>query len=268
MVRAHIPALLLAALGPVGAGASEAPAEPPAFPGAEIAVPGGTFHAGARVGPLSDTTAYYRVSPFLLDRTEVTVAQYGACVRAGRCTPAGATVRWHGLPAAEAARWAAACNGDRADRADHPVNCVDAFQADAYCASLGKRLPTEEEWEWAARGGRAAAPFPWGDAAPGDRACWSGSGAAARVGTCPVASHPAGATPSGLQDLAGNVWEWTATRDAVFTDSRGRGGVPARIARGGGWADDQAERLSVARRAKDLPGDRAADVGFRCARDR
>lgn len=232
-----------------------------------VAVPAGRFRAGARIGPLEDTVAYHAVGPFLLDATEVTVGAYAACVRAGRCTPAATTVRWDGLSPAERARWSEACNGERVDRADHPVNCVDWFQAQAYCAFAGKRLPTEEEWEWAARGGAAGAGYPWGEAPPADRACWSGADAP-QLGTCPVGSHPAGATPSGLRDLAGNVWEWTATRDVLFADSRGRGGTPARIARGGGWADRDPGRLAALRRVKDAPGDRAADLGFRCARSR
>jgi formylglycine-generating enzyme required for sulfatase activity len=199
------------------------------------------------------------------------VSAYAACVAAGRCTPAATSVLWQGLPAAERARWSEGCNGARADRADHPVNCVDWFQAEAFCAFAGKRLPTEEEWEWAARGGSAGKTYPWGEAPPADRACWSGEGSAGgarRTGTCPVASHPSGASAAGIHDLAGDVWEWTATRDVVFADSRGRGGSPARIARGGGWGEDRADLLTAARRAKDLPGDRAADLGFRCVRSR
>lgn len=274
-VSAWVPAIavLLAALpGAAQAGGSTTD---PAFAGTgsarEIPIPGGVFRAGERVGPLQDTVAYDRVSPFRLDATEVTVSEYGVCVRAGRCTPAASTVRWSGLSPAEQARWSAACNADRADRAEHPVNCVDWYQARAFCEFAGKRLPTEQEWEWAARDGAAGARYPWGEDPPGDRACWSGEGTGAaglRDGTCAVGSHPRGATRSGLEDLAGNVWEWTATHDVLFPDSRGRGGTPARIVRGGGWGDTAPAHLAAARRAKDAPGDRAADLGFRCARSR
>jgi formylglycine-generating enzyme required for sulfatase activity len=251
--------------GPQGAAATPA-GEPSA---AEVTLPGGWFRAGARVGPLEDTSAYHRVAPFLLDPTEVTVVAYLACVHAGRCTPAGTEVRWEGITPAERGRWAGACNGDRADRADHPVNCVDWDQARAYCAFAGKRLPTEEEWEWAARNGAAGTTHPWGDDPPADQACWSGGARdAPRSGTCPVGSHPIGATRSGIQDLAGGVWEWTATHDVILPDSRGRGGSPARIVRGGGWGDVVPGTLTAAHRAKDPPGARAADLGFRCARSR
>lgn len=263
--------------GPVGGpGADPAPAGTAASPGARapgamVAVPGGRFRAAQRVGPGADTFVYVRVAPFLLDATEVTVSDYAACVRAGRCTPAGTSVRWEGISAGERARWSAACNADRADRADHPVNCVDWAQAEAFCAFAGKRLPTEAEWEWAARGDAAATRYPWGEDAPADRACWSGAGngaGGARSETCPVATHPRGATPGGLQDLAGDVWEWTSSEDRVATDSRGRGGTPARVARGGGFADAAPERLTAGVRALDLPTARAADLGFRCARSR
>jgi formylglycine-generating enzyme required for sulfatase activity len=236
-----------------------------------IAIPGGTFRAAERQGALSDVVVYDHVAPFLLDATEVTVSEYAACVRAGRCTPAATTVLWEGLSPADRARWSEGCNGDRADRADHPVNCVDWSQARAFCAYAGKRLPTELEWEWAARGAAAGTVYPWGSEPPGDRACWSGPGNGAdgrRSGTCPVASHASGATPAGLQDLAGNVWEWTSTEDRIATDSRGRGGTPVRIARGGGWSDAAPDRLTAGVRAKDLPVLRGADLGFRCARSR
>jgi formylglycine-generating enzyme required for sulfatase activity len=238
-----------------------------------IAIPGGSFRAAERVGPAAADVAWNRVAPFLLDATEVTVSEYAACVRAGRCTPATTTVEWEGMSGAERARWSAACNGDRADRADHPVNCVDWEQARAFCAVAGKRLPTEAEWEWAARGGAARTSYPWGDDAPEGRACWSGPGSgaaagAARGGTCPVASHPRGATASGIQDLAGNVWEWTSTEDVVAADSRGRGGTPVRIARGGGFGDAAPGQLTAGVRAKDRPAWRGADLGFRCARSR
>jgi len=238
---------------------------------AMVEIPGGSYTLGEPGGIYGDTGSIVRVSTFLLDATEVTVSAYAACVRAGRCAPAATTVQMEGLPAAEAARWSAACNGDRPDRAEHPVNCVDWSQAQAYCAFAGKRLPSEAEWEWAARGGGAGIAYPWGNDPPGDRVCWGGPGnetAGPRSGTCPVATHPRGATPSGVQDLAGNVWEWTSSEDVVAADSRGRGGTPVKIARGGGWSSTTPAQLTAAIRAKDLPTMRAADLGFRCARSR
>jgi formylglycine-generating enzyme required for sulfatase activity len=252
-----------AAPGPEGAATT-------AVPGTMVRYAGGAFFGAERVGPNADA-AYYRAGPFELDATEVTVADYARCVSAGRCTPAWTTVKWDGTSPESLKRWNYYCNGDRADRADHPVNCVDWSQAQAYCAAVGKRLPTEEEWEWAARGAKAGDRYPWGDADPAAQPCWSGPGndiGGRRQGTCPVASHPAGDTPQHVADLAGNVWEWTATETIVGNDSRGRGGSPARVARGGGWGDADPRDVTVGRRARNVPGDRGADLGFRCARSR
>ena len=235
-----------------------------------IPVPGGTFRAGEPTGPLNDTVTYYRVRPFLLDATEVTVEAYAACVEAGKCTPAGATVSWDAIRDPERTTWSAYCNRDRADRADHPVNCVDWAQAKTYCAWAGKRLPAEEEWEWAARNAKQGTTHPWGNDAPGSQPCWNGAGndvgLGNRAGTCAVGSHPAGDSASGVKDLAGNVWEWTSSATVVFADSRGRGGTPAKIARGGGWIDTEPGTVSATVRFADVPTRRSPDLGFRCAR--
>ena len=266
---------------------------------AMVEIPGGTYTMGEVGGSYGDTGAIVRISPFHLDRTEVTVGEYAACVRAKACQPASATIqkKWTGVETPEV--WSAMCNRDRADRADHPVNCVDWAQARAYCAWAGKRLPSSEEWEWAARNGKKGTRYPWGKGAPAERPCWSGArgdtkpekkswferylkssddeeeSPAARAaleglreGTCPVASHPQADSALGVKDLAGNVWEWTSTEGVVGADSRGLGGSPVRIARGGGWADHDPEVLRVSRVAKNRPDDRGADLGFRCAKGR
>ncbi len=161
---AALGALALLALGRVHGVMVLAPTAQAAGPPADVKaaggivrLPGGTFRAGELTGPLKDTATYHRVRPLLLDVTEVTVAAYGECVKAGKCKPAAATVEWEGIRQPDRTTWSAYCNRDRADRADHPVNCVDWNQATAYCAWAGKRLPTEEEWEWAARSGSKAA---------------------------------------------------------------------------------------------------------------
>jgi formylglycine-generating enzyme required for sulfatase activity len=182
-----------------------------------------------------------RLDAFAIDRHEVTVAQYRRCVQAGACREPG------GSPA---------CNWTRADRSRHPVNCVDWNQARAYCAWAGKRLPSEAEWEKAARGARARA-YPWGDAPPDcARAAMSGC----TRHTAPVGSRsPRGDSPYGLWDMAGNVWEWVS--DSHGSGPQGR----ARVCRGGSWQDD-ADELRATSRDHAAPTYRHVDLGFRCAR--
>jgi formylglycine-generating enzyme len=237
--------------------------------GAMVQVAGGRFRLQHGSGPTGEIPTYVSVSPFLLDATEVTVAAYAECVRAERCEAAAAKVAGGSLIQRDRARWSAACNQDRADRADHPVNCVDWQQATAYCAWLGKRLPTEEEWEWAARNGGEETPYPWGDAPPGAQPCWNGEGNDAgrgkRAVTCAVGSHPADATTAGVKDLAGSVAEWTASETVVGAESSGRGGTPAKVFRGGDWAADDPGQVAGFARTSDLPGRRDSRLGFRCA---
>lgn len=239
--------------------------------GAMVPLPGGKFRLHHGSGPAGDVATYVWVEPLLLDVTEVTVAAYGECVRAGRCKPAWASVSWESIRDVDRAWWSPFCNQERADRADHPVNCVDWDQARSYCAWAGKRLPTEVEWEWAARNGRARTPYPWGDAPPAAQPCWNGEGNDAgrgrRGGTCAVGSHPADVTAAGVKDLAGGVSEWTTSETVAGADSRGRGGTAVKVYRGGDWADEHPGWVSIAARDADLRPRRDARIGFRCASD-
>lgn len=233
---------------------------------------GGRFLLSHGSGPFDQIPTYVSVDDFLLDVTEVTTGAYEECVRAGRCAPASATVSWDGIGEAERASWSRFCNVGRPDRTDHPVNCVDWGQAASYCAWAGKRLPSEEEWEWAARNGRADTPFPWGGAPAADQPCWNGAGNDAgrgkRGGTCAAGSHPGDASAAGVRDLAGGVAEWTTSETVVGADSRGRGGITVKVIRGGSWADEDPARISsAARSAADLRPRRDARLGFRCAAD-
>jgi formylglycine-generating enzyme required for sulfatase activity len=219
-----------------------------------------------------------RVDAFELDRTEVTVADYGTCVRAGKCTPPDAYLAAPYEPRA-------LCNWQHPEgRPGHPVNCVDAFQAAAFCAWKKMRLPTEAEWRHAAS--RAGA-FPWGDEAPGPsrlNACGPECGTANSRGlvgakrvpwasdgfaeTAPVGSFPGGDTPDDISDLAGNVWEWTApnrplaeTADASVDPASERRGL-----RGGSFYTVSAASFSSDARSEVPATQRSFAVGFRCAR--
>jgi formylglycine-generating enzyme required for sulfatase activity len=245
-----------------------------------IDLPGGVFEMGSRDGEgEADERPWHsvQVAPFAMDAHEVTVAEYAACVSARRCTPAGTTADWPEIAAADKDEWSKFCNAERADRQRHPVNCVDWEQATTYCAFVGKRLPTEEEWEYAARGDEGR-EYPWGNdpptaermngcgaecvaAFPGWKPTYPGNDGWAT--TAPVASYPAGRTPSGLYDMAGNVWEWTSSR--VSDDyAKSRTGE-ARIDRGGSWHQDRAIDLRAAKRDSTLPSVRGPIIGFRCA---
>lgn len=221
--------------GGTDAGGTDAGGTDAGCPPGMIRLDGGTFAMGTRLlvdgGPDVVT-----VSSFCLDETEVTVAAFSL--------PDG------GLAPTSPVE----CNGIRGDRQDHPANCIDWHEADAHCRYVGKRLPTEEEWEWAARGGPAARSFPWGNTAPMNEACWRGASIPA-TSTCPVGSNPGGTTPQGLKDLAGNVWEWTSSCSVC----------PNRIYRGGGWYDTTGGNLSVSLRYQDPPGTRNYNIGVRCA---
>ncbi len=180
---------------------------------------------------------------FYLDRTEVTVGAYRACVAAGACTPSHT-----GMPF---------CPTDAADIVDHAVSCIDFPQAEAYCAFAKKRLPTEREWEYAARAGNERRKFSWGDELPDEkRACYD------HRGSCPVASFPAGAF--GLHDMSGNVWEWTSTVYGPYPDEAQTG--THRVYRGGSWSRRFPKWLRTALRNRYEPHKWSASLGARCAR--
>jgi formylglycine-generating enzyme required for sulfatase activity len=206
---------------------------------------------------------------FWIDRTEVTVEAYNFCLQEGGCTPAMADQLDDRL------------NAGRLDRLDHPINGVSHDQATAFCAWAGKRLPTEAEWEKAARGvdGRL---FPWGDAAPDcTRANFffglrhdstdedSGCG---RNMTAPAADYGDVESPWGAIQMAGNVWEWVADwhqedyyPQSPAEDPPGPAAGTTRVFRGGSW-NTSGESLELYYRNRYTPDSRTYDIGFRCAR--
>jgi formylglycine-generating enzyme required for sulfatase activity len=155
----------------------------------------------------------------------------------------------------------------RDGRQRDPVDSVSWYDAEAYAAWLGGSLPTEAQWEFAARG-EEGRTYPWGDAAP-DHQRANFLTDHAKAGIEPVESHPRGATPEGVQDLAGNVWEWCRDwfdvyRPAAALDEDPLGPVrgTGRVLRGGSYFYD-ATLLKAALRNNDLPTSRYLNYGFR-----
>jgi formylglycine-generating enzyme required for sulfatase activity len=219
-------------------------------------IPAGTFTMGSPDGE-GDANEHpphqVTVAAFEMDVTEVTVAGYGACVSTGQCTAA--------YTSAEGTTDNAACNYGKSEKSNHPINCVNRRQAASYCGSQGKRLPTEEEWEYAARGGTEARVYSWGNAEPALQLCWSGI--SKREGTCAVGSFAKGAF--GLADMTGNVEEWTASG---YSEDYGKPRVDIiRVTRGGTWKDDRLSSVRGAQRHGWIGAlNRGSDLGFRCAR--
>jgi len=184
-------------------------------------------------------------------RTETTVAQYAECVEAGSCAAKHHQTKSGSWP----------CNWGHGDRDDHPMNCVNWYGARSYCEWAGGRLPTEDEWYAEASNG-GSREYPWGDrevncslAVWGDGDATDGCG---RDSTWPVCSKPAGNSVSGLCDMSGSVWEWTAS---WYDSDRDR-----RVLRGGSWNDDNPLILRASYRAGYGPGSRNDRTGFRCVR--
>ncbi len=216
------------------------------------------------------------VDAFCLDVTEVTVAAYRDCVGAGDCTPSPRSVAGPDVPEDHIPLWSRSCNDGKRGRKGHPINCVDFTQAQTYCAAVGKRLPTEREWQAAASGGEEARIYPWGNLAPTSRhangcdfLCLDRLkkfamrrrtlhyGEDGYEDTAPVGSFPAGVGRWGHHDLAGNVWEFTSS--PYGDDER------VRAIRGGGWAQSNPERMRTDYRGGYLTDARGSAVGFRCA---
>jgi formylglycine-generating enzyme required for sulfatase activity len=248
-----------------------AAADAPAFD--LVAVPEAVFSMGPRAAVDGQERQRVRVEAFRLMRREVTNAQFAAFVAASDHLTdperKGWGYLWDG-------RWQRVAGADWrhpfgpgdaiAERGDHPAVQVSQRDAQAFCRFYGLRLPSEAEWELAARhpdGGR----FPWGDDPPeasdgsrranfGTVACCAPDAADGYARTAPVGSFRTGASSLGLLDMAGNVWEWTAS------PYREPGGQVA--LRGGGWGNNP-YCLRVTYRHGNPPDIGLDMVGFRCA---
>jgi formylglycine-generating enzyme required for sulfatase activity/serine/threonine protein kinase len=281
--------------------ASAAVTGPPPCPTGMVRIDAGKMYMGSRDQDLGDDvrpTHSVRVSAFCLDVHEVTVGAYEACVRTGSCERPPGGVAFPDLDAAHKPHLDKLCNAGKPGRERHPINCVDWKMADHFCRTQagrmpggGGRLPTEAEWEFAARGS-GQRTYPWGDDPPGPTRLNACGAECARwykdvglppsermydaddghAATAPVGSFPEGASSAGVLDLAGNVWEWTADwygpyADAEQTDPKGPPSGELRAVRGGGFNGIRSAWAKPAFRWKTAPSALSHGIGFRCAAD-
>jgi len=219
----------------------------PACPPGMAELPGGKFWVGSRENEhfSADESPRYltELAPFCLDETEVTVGAFGACVTSGDCkTPED----HHKI----------LCNFGRPEREAHPMNCIEWELASAFCAARGARLPTEVEFEYAARGGDRYLDYPWGKGSPDGQACWK------QPMSCPVKTYAAGAF--GLFDVSGNVWEWTDDWYGPYPFPPPTG--TAKVYRGGSFSRRFDKWMHTRLRERSRPRDAGAHLGFRCAK--
>ncbi|MEJ7727886.1 MAG: bifunctional serine/threonine-protein kinase/formylglycine-generating enzyme family protein [Polyangiaceae bacterium] len=284
--------------GAVSASAGATPSG--ACPQGMVMVPGGKFFMG------SDDPAFVLWQPahkvtldtFCIDITEVTVAAYRGCTDFGECKRPDAAPDYpksEGTSDAQhqinKSKLAEQCNFGKDGRDQHPINCVSWSAADNYCRIQKKRLPTEAEWEFSARGSDGRR-FPWGDQ-PGDMSFMNACGKECNAweekaglapsqtmfdgddgwpGTAPVGSYPNGKTRFGTVDVVGNVWEWTADWFEVYkpgevVNPKGAKAGERKAIRGGGYNGGQVTWLDPAFRYHQLATATTPAIGFRCAAD-
>ena len=226
-----------------------------------IYIPAGDFEIGAARGDTDERPAHMvYLDAFWIDQREVSNAMYARCVQAGACT----------LPRQKGSRTRTQYYGNPA-YGDNPVVYVTWEQAGAYCAWAGRRLPTEAQWEKAARGvdGRR---FPWGDAQPQTALLnWNGE----TGDTVAVGRYPDGASPYGALDMLGNVLEWVSDcyDSSYYRHSPRRNpagpavcGHGHRVIRGGvSWAGAPHAYVDLTNRLNNLESAAGDEVGFRCA---
>ncbi len=251
-----------------------------------VYIPAGDFEMGCNNGDpcwegFSNESPRHKVtlSAYCIQRTEVSVAQYRECKDSGGCT--GTPTEGGGTS------W---CNwtSSEADREDHPINCINWSDAREYCQWAGGDLPTEAQWEKAARG-TDQRTYPWGEAQPTcDRCNWNHTGSGSPYGCNDAEEGPgtwpvgylittAGDSPYGLKDMVGNVWEWvldcydenfySSCEDNCVDPVNSTSGCDSyRVIRGGGFYYGLIVHIRVVYREYYTPTADYYDNGFRCAR--
>ena len=249
--------------------ATEVPATTPGGIPAEIVdsqgvqmvlVPEGNYMSGNENGDIDEVPVHsIFLDSFYIDKYEVTNALYESCVNASVCRPlrridSFTRSSYFGNP----------------DFDNYPVVYVDWNMANAFCEWRGATLPTEAQWEKAARGedGRT---YPWGEEIDCRRANYQGGSASCPGGTSMVGSYETGISPYGAYDMSGNVWEWVADwYSEIYYESippsnpLGPETGQSKVLRGGSWADD-APDLRVSNRLRFAPNYINFNIGFRCA---
>lgn len=237
-----------------------------------IAVPAGEFWMGAET-PDKAHPAKHKVTldAYEIDRYEVTAEEYAACVAKKSCT---------------AARTGGQCTFNDASKKEHPINCVTWVQARSYCDSVGRRLPTEAEWERAARGSDART-FIWGEDWPPPKGAGNFSDENAKRAQAwvnaiedyddgysylaPTGSYD-GVSPTGAEDMAGNVMEWTQDYwsaelgKAAAKNPKGPPRGEGRVVRGSSYGHYRRAELAVTFRAGYREDVASEHLGFRCAK--
>ena len=222
-----------------------------------VRVPAGPLIMGSADGDADERPPHkVQLEAFWLDRHEVTVAHYQRCIEAGVCR----VPRGHDAGAV------------RTSKASLPVSGVTWYDARDYCRWIGKQLPTEAQWERAARG-TDRRRYPWGNQLHCGRANFGNYAGAGRCAgknpgrLLPVGSRPGGISPVGAHDMAGNVWEWVADcyRPYPGGSVTEKGGPERKVVRGGSCCSYFVMPRS-ANRVGYAPGLSDGDIGFRCAR--
>lgn len=239
-----------------------------------VTIPGGSFMMGDEDWSYTKPVHMVTINSFEMAKTEVTNKQYQVCVEAEVCTPAHVSDGTCFVYNQSSGKFDKLPPSFLSD--NQPVVCVDWDQANTFSKWVGGRLPTEAEWEYAARSAGKDQKYPWGNenavcaravVADGERGCGI-------ISTWPVCSKPKGNTKEGLCDMAGNVWELIQDNDHAsyvgaptdgsawksFTNSR-------RIVRGGSWFDD-AKSARATSRLSNAAGTSYSDCGLRPVRVR
>ena len=225
-----------------------------------VCVPAGEFTMGAGQNqensePFEMPVHTVNLDAFWIDQTEVTNGMYAGCVASGKCKQpvtfsSNSRLKYY----------------DEPQFANYPVIFLIWFKAQAYCAWAGRHLPSEAQWEKAARG-TDGHTYPWGESID----CWKANYGECKGDTTPVDNYPDGASPYGALDMAGNVLEWVADwygekyySASPLKNPPGPDTGTLRSIRGGGW-NEPTDRIRTFHRDFDNPNSGADNLGFRCA---